>query len=261
MPAVLEGEREAVGHAGLAQQPPRLGPAGRDVAPVAGQLLQLGRRRRPRRARHLDARRPPSRRRCATASSTPRSGRAARVSARRTRLSSNGFRSWFIVTSCTQFQGLSCTVIFGPSACTRASRSAGLKPRNWMWARSPRMAATWADDDGDEERAVAVEVGLALVPVVRVLLAHPVRALDVLDELERARCPSRSSRTSACPWPGCRPCRSSCTARQADQERGLRPLEPEAHRLRVGRLDGLDGLVASPCASRSTPAGGKMILS
>ena len=41
----------------------------------------------------------------------------------------------------------SCTVIFGPSAVTRASRSAGLKPRNWMCARSPRMAATWADDD------------------------------------------------------------------------------------------------------------------
>src|SRR5207245_6235785 len=35
---------------------------------------------------------------------------------------------------------------------------------------------------GDEQRAVAVEVRLALVPVVRVLLADPVRALDVLDE-------------------------------------------------------------------------------
>ena len=68
------------------------------------------------------------------------------VSARRTRLSSNGFFSWFIATSCTQFQGLSCTVILLPSAGTRLSRSAGLKPRNWMWARSPRMAATWADE-------------------------------------------------------------------------------------------------------------------
>ena len=52
--AVLEREREALGHAGLAQQPLGLGPAGVDVAPVAGELLQLGRRRGPRRPRHLD---------------------------------------------------------------------------------------------------------------------------------------------------------------------------------------------------------------
>ena len=47
----------------------------------------------------------------------------------------------------TQSQGLSCTVILGPSACTRLSRSAGVKPRNWMWARSPRTAATWAEEE------------------------------------------------------------------------------------------------------------------
>jgi len=44
-----------------------------------------------------------------------------------------------------QFHGLSCTVILLPSAATRESRSAGVKPRNWMWARSPRTAATWAE--------------------------------------------------------------------------------------------------------------------
>ena len=71
----------------------------------------------------------------------------ARVSARRTRLSSQGLRSWFIATSSTQFHGLSCTVTFGPSAFTSVSRSAGLKPRNWAWARSARIAATWAEDD------------------------------------------------------------------------------------------------------------------
>src|SRR3989442_14870809 len=37
----------------------------------------------------------------------------------------------------------------------------------------------------DEERAEAVEIGLPLVPVARVRLADPVRALHVLDERER----------------------------------------------------------------------------
>ena len=44
-----------------------------------------------------------------------------------------------------QFHALSCTVILLPSAATRESRSAGVKPRNWIMARSPRMAATWAE--------------------------------------------------------------------------------------------------------------------
>src|SRR2546427_293768 len=35
-----------------------------------------------------------------------------------------------------------CPATFGHSAATCASRSARLKPRNWTWARSPRMAAT-----------------------------------------------------------------------------------------------------------------------
>ena len=52
-----------------------------------------------------------------------------------------------MATSIEQSHGLSCTVIFGPSAPMRLSRSAGLKLRNWMWARSPRIAATCADDE------------------------------------------------------------------------------------------------------------------
>src|SRR2546425_13090854 len=40
--AVLEHEREAVGHAGFLQQAPGLGAVLVDVAAVAGQLLQLG---------------------------------------------------------------------------------------------------------------------------------------------------------------------------------------------------------------------------
>ena len=50
-------------------------------------------------------------------------------------------------TKLRQSQGLSCTVIFGPSACTRLSRSGGLKLRNWIMARSPRTAATWAEEE------------------------------------------------------------------------------------------------------------------
>ena len=69
---------------------------------------------------------------------------SASVSARRTRLSSNGLWSWFMATIIAQSHALSCTVILLPSACTSVSRSDGLKPRNWMCARSPRMAATWA---------------------------------------------------------------------------------------------------------------------
>ena len=34
-----------------------------------------------------------------------------------------------------------------PSVATMLSRSAGLKPRNWMCAWPARMAATCADDD------------------------------------------------------------------------------------------------------------------
>jgi hypothetical protein len=52
------------------------------------------------------------------------------------------------VTPIEQFQGLSCTVILLPSALTSESRSAGVKPRNWIMARSPRIAATWADELG-----------------------------------------------------------------------------------------------------------------
>ena len=69
------------------------------------------------------------------------------MSARRTRLSSKGFFSWLMTTIRMQSQALSWTVILFPSAWTRLSRSAGLKPRNWMWPRSPRIIATCADDE------------------------------------------------------------------------------------------------------------------
>ncbi len=43
-----------------------------------------------------------------------------------------------------QSQADSWTVILSPSAAFRLSRSFGVKPRNWMCARSPRTAATCA---------------------------------------------------------------------------------------------------------------------
>src|SRR2546422_6196558 len=54
-PAVLVGEREAVREAGLLEQALGLGPGLGDVAPVAGQLLELRRPRGEGHARHLHA--------------------------------------------------------------------------------------------------------------------------------------------------------------------------------------------------------------
>src|SRR5262249_37461129 len=65
--------------------------------------------------------------------------------ARRARLSSYGFFCSLGVTPIEQFHGLSCTVILLPAAATMASRSAGVKLRNWIMTRSPRTAATCAE--------------------------------------------------------------------------------------------------------------------
>ena len=66
----------------------------------------------------------------------------ARLSARRTRGSSNGLRWWFGVIRLAQFQSLSCTVSWSPSAAFNSSRVDGGKPRNSIAARSPRIALT-----------------------------------------------------------------------------------------------------------------------
>ena len=73
---------------------------------------------------------------------------SARVRARRTRRSSKGLFCWFRATWIEQFHGLSWTVSLLPSAATRESRCCGLKPRNWIMARSPRMAETCAAASG-----------------------------------------------------------------------------------------------------------------
>src|SRR5215813_364471 len=66
----------------------------------------------------------------------------ARVSARRTRTSSNGFFFWFGVKMLPQFRSLSCTVILSPSAPTSSSRAADGRLRKSTAARSLRMAST-----------------------------------------------------------------------------------------------------------------------
>ena len=94
-----------------------------------------------------------------------------------------------------------------------------------------------------EQRAVAVEVRLAAIPVIRVLLADPVRALDVLDEGEGPGAhhvlfvPADVFREDVGlvdPAVG---------GGQRHEERCLRPLEPEADRRRIRRLDRFDGAV------------------
>src|SRR5207247_1453055 len=52
---ILEGEREALRHTGLSQQPAGLGAGRLDVAPVARELLQLRGRRGPRGPGYLDS--------------------------------------------------------------------------------------------------------------------------------------------------------------------------------------------------------------
>ena len=66
----------------------------------------------------------------------------ARLNARRTRGSSNGFFLWFGVTALPTFQSPSCTVILSPRAFTSSSRAVGGMPRNSIAARSLRIAAT-----------------------------------------------------------------------------------------------------------------------
>ena len=103
--------------------------------------------------------------------STPRQRSIARVRARRTRTSSNGFLAWLIVTTLPQFQSLSWTAILSPSAFFNSSRAAGGKPRNSIAAA---VAAQRVDPGRLLRRVDAddlVEIGLARLVVVRV--AHP----------------------------------------------------------------------------------------
>ena len=193
--------------------------------------------------------------------SEPPQRSSASESARRTRLSSNGFFCWFSATWIEQFQALSCTVILLPSALHELI---ALHRREAAELDHGALAADGRHLRGvvtDEERAVAVEVRLALVPVVRVLLADPVRAAHVLDELEGAGAhhvllvPVRilgEDLGLVDPVP---------RRREARDERRLP--DTSAGTPRWSSLGASTASTALYCACRldTTPAGGKMILS
>ncbi len=101
----------------------------------------------------------------------------------------------------------------------------------------------------DDQRAIAVQVRLTLVPVVRILLSGPVRTLHVLHEDEGAAAHDmrlvpvhvlRENVGLVDPVEG---------RRQRGDERGRGPFEAEDNGRRIGRLDRLDGRVL-PLAER-----------
>ena len=71
----------------------------------------------------------------------------ASVSARRTRLSSKGFLSWLSAIQLVQSHELSWKRTRSPRAFWSCSFSPGVMVRNWVTARSPRMAAICAAED------------------------------------------------------------------------------------------------------------------
>src|SRR5262244_3700935 len=110
----------------------------------------------------------------------------ARVSARRTRTSSNGFFFWFGVKMLPQFRSLSCTVILSPSAPTSSSR------RRRQIAKIDRGAVTAYGVDphnllGSVETGEGVEIGQSLVIVIWVAHSLDRRADLIADEFEGAR--------------------------------------------------------------------------
>ena len=105
-----------------------------------------------------------------------------------------------------------------------------------MWARPAADRGDLLGRRAHEQGAVAVEVGLALVPVVRVALADPLRPLDVRDEREGPRAHDvrlvpvlvlRQDVGLVDPVPG---------RGEVQQQGRLGPLQAKAHRVRVGRL-------------------------
>ena len=139
-----------------------------------------------------------------------------------------------------QSQGLSWTVILLPRAGDEAVAIGGGEAAELDVRALAAHRRHLGRGRADERGAVAVEIRLALVPVVGVLLAHPVRALDVLHEEEGARAhhvrlvPAHVLGEDVGlvdPVPG------RC---EVQQEGRLRPLEPEADGLGIRSLDHLD---------------------
>ena len=182
--AIRERELEAVGHAGFLQQPPRLGARFFDVGPVAGELVQLLRRRRERRAGHLHAGH-----RLDDRDLGERLRRLVPVQRERQRAAHALVVEWLLLVVDGDHQdAIPGRLLHRDLVAERADDAVALRRAE---AAELDMRALAAHRSylrrriAHEDRAEAVEVRLALVPVVRVLLADDVRALDVLDERER----------------------------------------------------------------------------
>ena len=256
--AVQQLEAEALG-AGLLQQPLGFGPRLLDVGPVPGELLQLVLGRRPAASPGTRCRRPCAHWRSWRAPARHASWSIARVSARRTRTSSNGFFWWFGVIRLPQFQSLSCTVILSPSSFFSWSRG---RRRHAAELRRRAVGADRVDPGrllrridrrrSRRDRAVPCGSNRGCAPLDRLpglvageferarahdVLFVPVRVLveDLLLVDERERVGERR------------------------QERGGGEFQAEHDRLRVGRLDLVDHQEIALRARSVTPSGGWMI--
>src|SRR5262249_4774132 len=173
------------GQADLAEESPRLRARLLDVASVAGELLQFLERRGPRGAGDLDAAHFPDH-------GDPREvlrGLPAVEGQSESAPHALVVERLALVVDGHQREAIPPALLhrdLGPEGLHKAVAL------GWREAAELRMRALAADGRdlggrrGDEDGAITVEVGLPLVPVVRVLLPHEVRALDVLHELEGA---------------------------------------------------------------------------
>src|SRR5262244_3997097 len=156
---------------GLSQETPRFRPRLLDVSPVARQLLQLRRRRRPRRAGDLDP------------SHLAHHGDAREILRGFPAIEGQGeraphppvFERLALVVDGDQGEAVPRALLNGDLGAEGLHEAV---PFGRSEAAELRVRPLTADGrhlcgrGGDEDCAIAVEVGLALIPVVGVLLAH-----------------------------------------------------------------------------------------
>src|SRR6059036_601799 len=180
---ILQAEREALGDAGFLQETARLGPRLRDVRRVAGELLELCRRRRVARARELDA---------ADALHYRDLGERLRALVPVEGQGEGPARAPVtprlpLVIHADQEHAIPRALLHRHLRAERLHDAVALRRREAAELDVGPLAADRRHLGAavlDHQRAIAVEVRLALVPVVGVLLAGPVGALHVLDEDE-----------------------------------------------------------------------------
>ena len=159
--------------------------------------------------------------------------------ARRTRASSNGFFLVLKVMSSELSQGLSCTVILLPSAPTSRSRSPVVTLRKSAMICAPCKRV---DECGAlrEDGVEAVEIGQVRLEVVLEALALPMRAGDVLGELEGtgAHHVARRKGGVLLELGGA----EDAVERVGEgiEQRAVGPLQLEDDGQRIGRLDAVD---------------------